>query len=463
MRNPATFRLFFLISAGAVSLLCLVVSAYQLYDFTESTAFCGTICHTVMYPEYTAYQASPHSNVKCSSCHVGPGANYLIKSKIAGIPMIWGTLTGDYPKPIQSPVENLRPARETCAECHRPQLFSGDLLVQKSHFASDQNNTETTTVHYLDLGGGEGNTARGIHWHVTTDLFYLPLDTKRTQIGWVQSKDENGNIITYIDPTKTNQITPENLEDKKRLMDCVDCHNRATHIFSSPDELLDKALAEGKIDKTLPFVKSEALKRLDPISSSLEAAATKIQTIKEFYRTNYPDVYNSKQAEINQLMVQMQEVARLTTFPHMKVDYNTHYDFSDHRNGLGCFRCHGKLVVSSGPNAGQLLSANCNLCHTTLDQTTVPLGAIPHTLVGREDCLSCHGLNSTVKPYPADHQGYNVTACTTCHPPFTVSAASIPHPVENMGDCLSCHGTTGIIPYPVDHQGRTNHFVYGLP
>ncbi len=130
-RDPGFGRLIFLIFAGAFSLLLLVVGAYQLYDFTESTVFCGKLCHNVMSPEYTTYQQSPHSRVRCADCHVGPGANYLIKSKILGIPMIWGTLTGTYPKPIQSPVENLRPARETCEACHWPEIFSGDLLIQK--------------------------------------------------------------------------------------------------------------------------------------------------------------------------------------------------------------------------------------------------------------------------------------------------------------------------------------------
>ena len=29
---------------------------------------------------------------------------------------------------------------------------------------------------------------------------------------------------------------------------------------------------------------------------------------------------------------------------------------------------------------------------------------IPHTLVGRDDCLSCHGPQG-IKPFPADHAG----------------------------------------------------------
>jgi hypothetical protein len=111
----------------------LVVSGYQLYDFTDSTAFCGRICHKVMYPEYTTYQASPHSRVLCSDCHVGSGASYLVKSKISGVPQIFHTLFNTYPRPITSPVENLRPARETCEQCHWPDKFEGDMLKIIAH------------------------------------------------------------------------------------------------------------------------------------------------------------------------------------------------------------------------------------------------------------------------------------------------------------------------------------------
>lgn len=148
-------KLLFLIFAGAISLMLLVVSGYQLYDFTDSTAFCGRICHQVMYPEYTAFQASPHSRVRCSECHVGPGADYLVKSKISGIPQIFYTLTGTYPRPLETPVENLRPARETCEQCHRPEEFSGDLVRYKYTYKTDEFNTERIDTRVLRVGGGK--------------------------------------------------------------------------------------------------------------------------------------------------------------------------------------------------------------------------------------------------------------------------------------------------------------------
>jgi hypothetical protein len=37
-----------------------------------------------MKPEYTAYQNSPHARVACVNCHIGPGANWFVKSKLSG-------------------------------------------------------------------------------------------------------------------------------------------------------------------------------------------------------------------------------------------------------------------------------------------------------------------------------------------------------------------------------------------
>ena len=57
-----------------------------------------------------------------------------------------------------------------------------------------------------------------------------------------------------------------------RTMDCVDCHNRPSHTFKPPALEVDSALEDGRIDKTLPFIKREALRVLDGIYASHEEA-----------------------------------------------------------------------------------------------------------------------------------------------------------------------------------------------
>jgi len=357
-------KLIFLMTAGAMGIILLVIGGFQLIEFTDSTAFCGRLCHDVMYPEYTAHQASPHSRVACSECHVGPGADYLVRSKVSGTPMLYNTLVGTYHRPIPTPVENLRPARETCEQCHRPERFAGDLVRVHTTYETDEANTEKVDTRVLRVGGGELETARDIHWHIAARVWYVPLDRERQEMAWVGVEDTNNQLTEYIDPKREVEITAELIEGEKRLMDCMDCHNRATHIFNSPEELLDAALAQGKIDKELPYIKREALQALDPPSSSLAEANTKAEGIKEFYRTNYTTIYEEKLTAIEKVVEEVKEIARLTTFPYMNVSWETYIDNSSHQESPGCLRCHGKLVEAVANDAkGETINADCDLCH----------------------------------------------------------------------------------------------------
>ncbi len=269
-------------SAGAIGIILLVIGGYQLIEFTDSTAFCGRLCHEVMYPEYTAYQTSPHSRVLCSECHVGSGVSYLVKSKLTGVPQLVAVTTGSYSRPISTPVENLRPARETCEQCHRPERFAGELVRVHTTYETDEANTEKVDTRVLRVGGGEFEVARDIHWHIAAKVWYLSMDKERQEIGWVGVEDNQGEITEYVDPERAAEIIPQLAKEEIRLMDCMDCHNRATHIFRSPDELIDIVLTQERIDRSLPYIKREGLNALDPPNTSLDEADAKVEAIEEF-------------------------------------------------------------------------------------------------------------------------------------------------------------------------------------
>ncbi|MBI2831570.1 MAG: NapC/NirT family cytochrome c [Chloroflexi bacterium] len=356
-------KLFFLMFGGAIGIILLVVGGYQLVEFSDSVGFCGRLCHTVMYPEYTTYQASPHSRVKCAECHVGSGADYLVRSKVSGVPLIFSTIFNSYHRPIPTPVENLRPAPETCEQCHRPEKFSGDLVRVHISYQQDENNTRKVDTRVLPVGGGGLDAAQGIHWHIAARVWYLALDEQLQDIAWVGVEEQGGELTEYLDPKKAAEVTPERLKNEKRLMDCIDCHNRATHIFRSPNDLIDAALSQGMIDSSLPFIKREGLKALDPPNSSLAEAVAKIEAIKDFYRTSYPQVSKEKKAAIDRAVEQLKEVARLTTFPEMKVTWKSYLSNAGHQESPGCLRCHGKLTATSGPQKGTPVGINCESCH----------------------------------------------------------------------------------------------------
>ena len=113
-----------------VNVIIFSLAAYGAVHHMESAAFCGTTCHTTMEPEYTAYQVGAHAKVACVSCHVGPGAEAQVEAKLAGTRQLWHLVTGRVPTPVPAPVRSMRPARDTCANCHWPEKMHGDTLRQ---------------------------------------------------------------------------------------------------------------------------------------------------------------------------------------------------------------------------------------------------------------------------------------------------------------------------------------------
>jgi hypothetical protein len=174
----------FFIVATVVFLLIIAVSAIKGYEYTESTAFCGKLCHTVMEPEYTAWGNSPHARVRCAECHIGPGAEWFVKTKLSGLRQVYKVLTHTYPTPIETPVANLRPARDTCEQCHWPQKFYSGRHKVFYHYASDEKNSPREISLLLKTGGSpKMPTAKGIHWHIGTEVHYQSRDVKRQEIG----------------------------------------------------------------------------------------------------------------------------------------------------------------------------------------------------------------------------------------------------------------------------------------
>lgn len=97
-RHRNAFILFTVITI--VFLFLSTYGSFEAFHLTESVEFCGTLCHQVMEPEYTAYQNSPHANVTCVECHVGSGASWYVKSKISGLHQVYAVMTNSYPTPI---------------------------------------------------------------------------------------------------------------------------------------------------------------------------------------------------------------------------------------------------------------------------------------------------------------------------------------------------------------------------
>jgi hypothetical protein len=215
----------------------------------------------------------------------------------------------------------------------------------------------------MRVGGGAEKVAKDIHWHVAAKVWYVASDSKRQEIEWVGIDTAGLPLVEYVDPRKTTPISTKTINEEKRLMDCMDCHNRATHIFSSPEQLIDEAIARAKIDRSLPFIKREGLSALNPPSPTLEQAGARIASIRDFYRNSYPKVFQEKSGAITKALQELNEISRLTNFPVMKANWASYFDNAGHQDTPGCLRCHGKLVAKGGATAGKTINAACDSCH----------------------------------------------------------------------------------------------------
>src|SRR6516162_9152649 len=371
LNNPAQrSALAFVLSFVVIFALLSAVGSYKAYEFTDSVQFCGRLCHSVMHPEFVAYQASPHARIACVDCHVGSGASWYVKSKLSGIRQVYYTALGTYPRPIPTPVHNLRPAADTCEQCHWPKKFWGAQLKTFSHFGTDEQNTPRVLRLLIKTGGGDpslGQGTGGIHWHmnIANKMTYFATDEQRQVIPWVRMEDTKGNVIEYT--TKDNPPTQEQIDKAdKRRMDCIDCHNRPTHIYVPPDVSVDRSMVAGSIDPSLPFIKSQGVDALvAEYKTQDEAVKTIGEKIPKFYQDKYPQIASAKADRVSAAVSELQRIYSTTIFPTMKVNWKTHPNNIGHMYSSGCFRCHDGNHVSKD---GRVISKDCNACHTLLDQ-----------------------------------------------------------------------------------------------
>jgi hypothetical protein len=342
----------------ALNVVILATATYKGVETMDTTQFCGKTCHSVMQPEYTAFQRSPHANVRCVDCHIGPGAGWFVKSKLSGVGQVVAVTTGIYPRPIPTPVHNLRPARETCQQCHWPSKFVGDRVKVIPGFGDDEANAEQKTVLLMRVGGKEGSASKGIHWHVDPGVRIRYLsDDKRETIYEIEMKNAQGEVRHYASGTAPAGAV-------WRTMDCVDCHNRPSHTFHMPVEEVDTAMSDGRLPKDLPFLHRESIRLLKAPYPSQEAARKGIaQGLQDFYARQYPAVAASRGAAIRDSAAVLGVIYGSNVFPSMKIGWGTYPNHIGHENSPGCFRCHDDAHKSKD---GRTISQDCSLCHGLL-------------------------------------------------------------------------------------------------
>ncbi|WP_346854076.1 NapC/NirT family cytochrome c [uncultured Draconibacterium sp.] len=382
------------------------IGSYEAFHYTESVEFCGKLCHQVMEPEYTTYHGSSHERVACVECHVGSGASWYVKSKLSGLYQVYSVLAKKYPQPIPTPIANLRPAQETCEQCHWPEKFYDRKLKIKHSFLTEEDNTENI-IHLQVKTSSKmmsGEIEKGIHQHISPDvkIEYKSADDKRQIIPWVRytnTKTGVSEIFTDAD----NMVSEAELDSMEiRTMDCLDCHNRPSHNYNAPQNFIDKSMSEGKISTKLPGIKLIAMLALNQEYPDKDSAFFAIETqVKEWFESGYPDVYTEKTEDINQAIDEIKNGYANNIFPFMKASWKEYPNNIGHMESDGCYRCHNDRHATE---TGKVISKDCNLCHNILAQ-------------GNADSMTyANSFEPLEFVHPAEiDEAWKTELCSLCH------------------------------------------------
>jgi len=429
-RSSILLGLLGLVVLGAL----LGASGIAGWEYSNSDAFCADTCHGV-HPENTyAHHGSQHARVACVECHMGRVSTFeSMARKASHSTHLWGMLTG-YERPLTAP--SMPASGESCEGCHSSQPHQYDALRVRKRYASDEASTETIVQVRLHTASARATTreadAESIRWHAENQVRFVAADPERDAIRWVEVTQPDGSTVRYVDPK--HPPTEDELDEPKREMSCVDCHNRVGHPFRSPEAVLDDALAEGRLNRSFPWVKARALEILEQEFETPEEARQVVEEAYARYLEDFPDLRDQFPQESDQLMEFLDErqafvadLALRTRFLAPGVSWRSFPDHGEHRYSAGCFRCHnGRLVTEDEVPIGY----NCTSCHdiprvTREGEPSPPpptgagLSKIPshrepdfmsqHYLLLDETCSACHG--------EIEYGSDNASFCSnpTCH------------------------------------------------
>jgi nitrate/TMAO reductase-like tetraheme cytochrome c subunit len=345
----------FVVVATFINFIIVGIGCYRGVAYMDTVSFCGATCH-VMAPENAAYHVSSHSGVACTDCHVAPGTAGYLHAKINGTKQLWMVMVDHYPRPIMA--DNKIPvASATCLNCHNPRVDIGDKLLVTQTFADDAANTHTSSLTLLHVGGQDAfGHLSGIHGAHMGKIEYIATDSTDQTIPWVRKTNPDGSTTDFVAGGAT---VPKSVQP--RVMDCIDCHNRAAHSLNTAEGALDKMMAQGSPNASLPFLHKEGLALLNvKYDSQGEAKARITSGLITFYRSQYPAVWDSQRPQVETSANTLVKIYSENVFPAMNVRWGTHPNNIGHTDSPGCFRCHDGSHTSK---SGVTITNDCSLCH----------------------------------------------------------------------------------------------------
>jgi nitrate/TMAO reductase-like tetraheme cytochrome c subunit len=352
------------LAATFINFVIVGTASYRGISYMDSPNFCGQTCH-VMAPQWTAYQVSPHSHVACVQCHIGAGVAAEVHAKVNGTKQLIEVTLNTYPSPILAPLSALRPARATCEECHSPTHFVGEKLLVETMYGDDEKNSVTHNVLALHLGGVDSLSRQsGIHGHHLDQYEYVATDATYENIIAVSKRNPDGTTTQYVSSDWKGPV-----KGVSRQMDCMDCHQQATHTFQTAEDAIDEAMTVGSPSPALPFVHKQGLALIQAEYKTQADAAAKITSgLEQFYQSQYPAVWSGQRDAVESAAKSLVTIYERNVFPEMKVTWGTYtsgmgHSAPGHNPSPGCFRCHDGNHTSKD---GKTLTNDCSVCHNLL-------------------------------------------------------------------------------------------------
>jgi nitrate/TMAO reductase-like tetraheme cytochrome c subunit len=360
LRDPVFRRgIDFVVVTTFVNFVIVGTASYRGVAYMDTPSFCGTSCH-VMAPEWKAYHVSAHSGVACTQCHIVPGVAGFFDAKVNGTKQLFMVIFHDYPRPIVAR-DKIPPARATCQNCHNRNTYIGDKLLVETSYGNDEKNSITHTLVLMHVGGKDQfDHLSGIHGAHLSHIEYIATDSTRQKIPWVSKVNANGSVTDLVSTDAKSPILGQ-----KHVMDCIDCHNRPAHSFDTPEDALDKDMAAGSPNASLPYVHKEGLALVKASYESQAEAARRITSgLEGFYRSQYPQIWKSRRGQVEQATKTLVAIYSNNVFPFMKVAWGTYPNDLGHKGDVGgCFRCHdGSHTAKNGTS----ITNDCSVCHNLL-------------------------------------------------------------------------------------------------
>jgi hypothetical protein len=325
----------------------------------------------------------------------------------------------------------MAPAREACENCHKPDVFTADKLVEVKNFAHDEYNSATSTFMAVKTGGGTRRQGLGfgIHWHVENPVYFYATDKLQQNIPYIVVENPDGTRTEYFDIEANfdaSQITQKDLIQ----MDCITCHNRTAHLVTSPEETVDILMDRNLVSPQIPEIKRRAVDVLSVSYASENDALDAIAGLGEFYRTQRSGFYSENTELVDRAVISLQEAYQRTHFPDQKVNWQSHPNNIAHKESPGCFRCHdGKHLTRENES----VRLECNLCHS------IPVVSEPNTLTAMLQLNKGFEPPSHKNPnFITLHRDVFDQTCAGCH------TVEDPGGSSNTSFCSNsaCHGVS---------------------